>query len=394
MARIGIYGGSFNPPHTGHIHAAQCAVEALGLTELLLIPAGTPPHKQPPEGSPNARQRLEMTRIAAAGLPGITVSDIEICREGISYTWQTVAQVRRMYPDGELVLLMGTDMFLSFENWKNPDLILQDAALGVFYRGDPEEVQKIDACKKAMEAKGAKVYLVKNPVIEISSTNLRRMLTFRCADPFLPAGVGEYIREGGFYGTGRDYRSLSMEDLEKTVVSLLKPNRVAHVLGCRDAAADLARRWGADVTHAARAGLLHDITKALDGPLQLTLCREYDIILDNFSSQNPKTLHALTGAYVAERIFGEAPEVVSAIASHTTGKAEMDTLEKIIYVADYMEPNRDFPGVEKLRELAYTNLDKALKLGLEMTLNVLREQGREISPESQQALTYLQQTGV
>ena len=92
---------------------------------------------------------------------------------------------------------------------------------------------------------------------------------------------------------------------------------------------------------------------------------------------------------VAERIFGEAPEVVSAIGSHTTGKANMNTLEKIIYVADYMEPNRDFPGVEVLRHLAYTDLDGALRRGLEMTLAVLKEEGKEISPESRQALDYL-----
>jgi len=185
-----------------------------------------------------------------------------------------------------------------------------------------------------------------------------------------------------------------MEELAREVVSLLKPQRVPHVLGCRDTAAELARRWGADETDAARAGLLHDITKALDGRLQLTLCKEYGIILDDFSSRNPKTLHALTGSLVAERIFGENAAVVSAICSHTTGKANMNLLEKIIYVADYMEPNRDFPGVEELRRLAYTDIDKALKLGLEMTLEMLRSQNRQISPESRQALEYLEASGV
>jgi nicotinate-nucleotide adenylyltransferase len=140
--------------------------------------------------------------------------------------------------------------------------------------------------------------------------------------------------------------------------------------------------------------LLHDITKALDGPLQLTICKQYDIILSGFSQRNPKTLHALTGSLVAERIFGENKAVVDAICSHTTGKGNMNTLEKIIYVADYMEPNRDFPGVEQLRSLAYTNLDKALKLGLEMTLAMLKSQGRDISPESQEALQYLEDRGI
>ena len=186
-----------------------------------------------------------------------------------------------------------------------------------------------------------------------------------------------------------EYENLSMQELEQTVIRLLKPNRIAHVLGCRDTAIELARHWGANETDAARAGLLHDITKALDGPLQLTLCNEYGILLDNFSTRNPKTLHALTGSLVAERVFGENEAVVSAIRHHTTGKADMNLLEKIIYVADYMEPNRTVPGVDRLRTLAYTDLDAALKLGLEMTLAYLQKQGSEISPESCEALAWL-----
>ena len=389
MERIGIYGGTFNPPHIGHIQAAKCAVDVLKLDKLLMIPDRVAPHKQIPEGSPTPEQRLEMLRIGTRGAGKIEVSDLELNREGKSYTYETVAQVRKMHPEAEIFLMMGTDMFLSFHTWKNPHLILQDASLAVFYRGERGEIDAISKQKALMEEHGAKVTLVENPVIDISSTQLRRMLVFRCADPFLPEGVGDYIRQKGLYGTGRDYRNLPVEELEKVVVSLLNANRVAHVLGCRNTAAELARRWGADETDAARAGLLHDITKALDGPLQLTLCAEYGTILDDFGTQNPKTLHALTGSLVAQRIFGENEAVVSSIRSHTTGKAAMNLLEKIIYVADYMEPNRDFPGVEELRALARTDMDAALKWGLETTLEHLARQGSEVSPESKEALAYL-----
>ena len=155
---------------------------------------------------------------------------------------------------------------------------------------------------------------------------------------------------------------------------------------------ELARRWGADETDAARAGLLHDITKALDGELQLTLCGEYGVSLDDFSRQNPKTLHARTGALVAKRIFGENEAVVSAIDSHTTGKAGMNLLEKIIYVADYMEPNRNFPGVENLRKAAFENIDRAMEMGLEMTLDLLTKEGKTISRESLEALADIKKT--
>ena len=389
MERIGIFGGTFNPPHIGHIQAAQQAITALGLSRLLLIPDRIAPHKQLPENSPTPEQRLDMLRIAAADCPQIQASDIELCREGVSYTVETVTALKKLYPRAELVLLMGTDMFLSFDSWKNARKILKNTTLGVFCRGEKNEETAIKEKRSELQRQGAKVELVKNDVIPISSTQMRRLLAFHCADAFLPAGVGDYIRENGLYDVSARWKNLPMEELEQVVVSLLNPNRVAHVLGCRDTAVELAKRWGADVTDAARAGILHDITKALDGPLQLTLCEAYGKILSDFSRKYPKTLHALTGSLVAERIFGENEAVVSAIRYHTTGKAGMNLLETIVYVADDMEPNRDFPGVEKLRALAFTDLPSALKLGLEMTMEHLKKQGSEVSPESREALAYL-----
>ena len=389
MERIGIYGGTFNPPHIGHIQAAKQAVKALGLSKLLVIPDRIAPHKAMPGNSAAPQQRLDMLRIALSDCPEIEVSDLELNREGPSYTYETILQLRKMHPEARLVLLMGTDMFLSFHTWRNPEIILENAMLGVFYRGDKGEAAAIEAKKAELEAGGAEVELVKNPVIQISSTQMRRLLAFRCAGDFLPDGVLDYIRENRLYDTRAPWKNLPMEQLEQVVVSLLNPNRVAHVLGCRDTAVELAKYWGADPVDAARAGILHDITKAIDGPLQLTLCEAYGKILSDFSRRYPKTLHALTGSLVAERIFGENKAVVSAIEHHTTGKADMNLLEKIIYVADYMEPNRDFPGVEKLRELAYKDMDAALKLGLEMTLEHLNRQGAEVSPESREALAWL-----
>ena len=387
MERIGIYGGSFDPPHIGHIQAAKEAVEALKLDRLLVIPVASPPHKGGCRAS--EAQRLEMMRLACKDQPRIQVSDREIVRGGASYTYETVQSVREEYPDAELYLMMGSDMFQSFHTWKYPEKILEDVTPVVFCRGDKDEKLKNQAQKETLEAQGHPSVLLDNPILEISSTQLRRMLAFHCADAFLPNGVGDYIRENGLYQTAADWKNLPMEQLEPIVLSLLKPNRVNHVLGCRDTAVALAKRWGVDETDAARAGILHDITKALDGPLQLDLCQAYDKPLSDFSKRYPKTLHALTGSLVAHRIFGENEAVVAAIASHTTGKAAMNTLEKIIYVADYMEPCRNFPGVGRLRELAFSDLDEALKMGLMMTLDHLANLGDEVSPESRQALEYL-----
>ena len=389
MERIGIFGGTFNPPHIGHLQAAKEAARALELDRVLLVPSCQTPHKPVPDGSASAQQRLDMLRLATADEPVLEVSDVEVRRGGVSYTYETVAALREQYPDADLTLLVGSDMFATLDKWKQAPQILEQVSVAVFYRGDKGEKSAVEVQKAQLEANGYRVRLMENPVVHISSTQVRRMIAFQCADPFLPKAVGEYIRSHGLYHSREDWKQLPMEQLEPIVVSLLNPNRVAHVLGCRDTAAELARIWGVDAEDAARAGLLHDITKALDGTLQLTLCREYGTILDAFSQKYPKTLHALTGSLVAERIFGENPAVVAAIASHTTGKADMNMLEKIIYVADYMEPNRKFPGVEDLRHLAHTDMDGALRYGLEMTLEHLKNQGAEVSPASREALAYL-----
>ena len=394
MERIGIYGGTYNPPHIGHMRAAAHGIRALELDRLLLIPSAISPHKELPEDSATPQQRLEMLQMSARGLEKAQVSDIELGRQGTSYTVDTVLQLRQEYPEAELVLMMGTDMFLSFLSWYRPEEIYRNTSLAVFYRGEKKERPAVEEQKAKLEAAGAKVYLVENPVTAISSTDLRRMLVFKCADSFLCPGVGDYIRAHGLYHTDEDYRSLPMEKLEKVVIELLNPNRVAHVLGCRDTAVELAKRWGADETDASRAGILHDITKALDGPLQLTLCDEYDILLSKFSQENPKTLHALTGSLVADQIFGENEAVVEAIRYHTTGRPNMGLLEKILYIADYIEPCRNFPGVEELREAAFRDLDQALLMGMEMTIAHVARQGQQLAQTTVDAVRFLKERGV
>ena len=387
MERIGIYGGSFNPPHIGHIRAAREAVRELGLTSLFLLPAGEVPGKIPPEGSATAQARLQMLELAVGDCPNLQVSDFDACRERCR-TWETLEHFSRTYPGAELTVVVGSDLLTKLPGWENVSYVLDHAQIAVVCRGLPGEEDLIREKTALLRQMGGRVRVLENPVEPISSTQLRRLLAFGCGWEFLPPGVEDFIRREGLYHVNADWKNLPMEQLEGVVLSLLNPNRIRHVLGCRDTAVALAKRWGADETDAARAGILHDITKALDGPLQLTLCAAYGKMLTDFFRKYPKTLHALTGSLVAERIFGENPQVVSAICHHTTGRAGMSLLETIIYVADYMEPNRDFPGVERLRELAYSDIQAALKLGLEMTLEHLKKQGSEVSPESREALEY------
>lgn len=386
--KLGIYGGAFNPPHVGHIRAAAYGAEALGLSKVLLIPTNISPHKASPRNTATPAQRLKMLEIAAEGNKALQVSDIEVTRGGQSYTFETVSQLQKENPDTRLVLFMGTDMFLSFLNWKNPQIILENADIGVFYRGDRNEEAQIAKQAEQLRTMGATVHLIENPVTQISSTVLRSLLVFGSAGDYLPAGVEDYVRKEGLYGTKESYKNLSLQELEECLPAFIKPERMAHVLGCRDMALELAKRWGVDPEKAQRAALLHDITKALDGTPQLTLCRGLGILLDDFSINHPKTLHAFTGSLVAERIFGEKSDVVQAIASHTTGKPGMNTLEQIIYIADMMEMTRTYPGVEKLRSLAFSDLEAAVKLGISNTIEILKAREEDIHPDGQATLEW------
>ena len=149
------------------------------------------------------------------------------------------------------------------------------------------------------------------------------------------------------------------------------------------------RRGGADPEKAARAGILHDCTKYLEMEEQLQLCAKYGIVLDELERSAVKLLHSKTGACVARDVFGADEEVFAAIYWHTTGKADMALLDKILYMADYMEPNRDFDGVEELRRLCYEDLDAALQMGLEMSISDLRERGVPVHKNTQGALDWI-----
>ena len=115
--KIAVYGGSFNPPHLGHLEAARAVYEKLHPDIFYIIPASDPPHKELEQGSPNAQARFDMCVLAFAEVPGVMVSDMEMHREGKSYSVDTLSQLRRQYPGAELMLVIGTDMFLSFRSW-------------------------------------------------------------------------------------------------------------------------------------------------------------------------------------------------------------------------------------------------------------------------------------
>lgn len=390
MEKIGVFGGTFNPPHKGHLLAAEEVKNALGLSRVLFIPDAAPPHKDMPEGSPSPRERLALVEQAVAGLPWAAVSGMELDRAGKSYTADTLRILKEREPEAELYLITGTDMFLSLHNWYHPEEICKYAVIVGMCRAEDDRKEEFQLQKTNLERRyGARVEIVDNQFVEISSTKVRRLLILGGAEKYVPENVLAMIRSGGLYGTGRDYRGLDDEELKQVSVSLLKPQRVQHVLGCAQTAVKLARRWGADETVALRAGLLHDVTKAIDGVDQLLLVDKYAILISDFERSHPKLLHAKTGAAVAKHVFGENEAVERAIYWHTTGRPDMTPMEKIIYLADYMEPTRSFPGVEPLRELAYKDLDRALLMGFELCIDELIREKKNLCTDSVEARDFL-----
>ena len=394
---IGIYGGTFDPPHWGHITAARAAMEQLGLDRLVLIPDRVPPHKALPEGSASPEQRLEMAALATAELgKRAEVSDRELRRDGPSYTSDTLAALRREHPEDTLWLLMGSDMFLSLQTWHTPEEIMALARIAPFSREAEDESETFAAQKARLErAYGAQIRIVQNPEVrELSSTEVRAALAAGRGSDLLPPAVYGYVLREHLYGTHKALTGLTPDELRPIAMSYLKPKRMPHVLGTEQEAVRLVRRYGGDETQARIAALLHDCTKKLDMAQQLALCERYGIMLDELEQKALKLLHSKTGAAIARDVFGVEDAVYDAILYHTTGKPDMTRLEKIIYLADYIEPTRDFPGVDELRKTVYEDMDKGLLMGLTMTIQEMEEMGNPVHHLTRDARDYLLKRGI
>ena len=398
--KIGIFGGTFNPPHLGHLAAARAAIGALGLDKLLIVPAAVPPHKELSEDAPAPRRRLAMAAKLADALllpDKVEASGLELDRTGKSYTSDTLEALRKQYPEAELWLLMGRDMFLTLDQWHHAADIVARAGICAFGRSGEDGQAVFAPYLEFLEETfpDARVEIIDVPgLVDISSTRLRELLAEEKGAEYLPPSVYGYILMNGLYGTRADLKRLDIPELRACSYSMVLEKRVRHIRGTEEEAVRLARRWGADETMARRAGILHDCTKYLSGEEHIAICEQYGVPLDELERTAPKLLHSKTGACMARHVFGEPDEVYEAIFWHTTAKADMTTLEKILYVADYMEPNRDFDGVEQLRQLAYQDLDKALLLGVETTVQEMRDRQLPVHKNTLQAQAWLREHGV
>ncbi len=370
--RIVVYGGSFNPPHLGHRAAAQTVSELLRPELFLVVPDRTPPHKELEAGSPDIDARIALCRLAFRDLPNAEVSEITAARRGRCYSADTVSALRERYPDDELVFLLGTDMFLCFEDWYRYEYLLSECVLAVLPRDDDERPALEAQAEKLRREHGARILMLPHEPLPMHSQEIRERLRHRLGADMLDGAVYAEIIRRRWYDAQPE-----LSWLREQAYARLKPKRIAHVAGCEDEAVRLALRWGEDPEKAAEAAILHDMTKKLNLQEQLQICEKYGIINDHDELASPQILHAKTAAALARELFGADEAVCGAIRWHCTGKADMTLLEKIIWLADCIEPTRDFKGVDRLRKLAYEDIDAALGEALGMSLAYIRERGGE-----------------
>jgi nicotinate-nucleotide adenylyltransferase len=200
--RLGIFGGSFDPVHYGHLLLAESCREQLGLDRVLFLPAGVPPHKQSHARAP-AVQRLEMLSLAVGGHPAFEVSSLEVDRGGVTYTVDTLERLHAERPDDELFLLLGGDMFADLPNWRRPERVVELALPAVVDRPGtvPPDFAVLTALAPAVRVAASRRALVQMPLVEFSSSEIRlRVSEGRSIRYWTPRGVEKYIEMQGLYG--------------------------------------------------------------------------------------------------------------------------------------------------------------------------------------------------
>ena len=394
--RIGILGGTFDPIHKGHMDMALCAREQLDLDEIWIMPAGTPPHKSN-DAISSRLHRYEMCRIACESMDGCVVKDMELfsLKSKPNYTYLTMERMKQDFPKDEFYFLMGQDSIDYFDQWVEPQRILDCCKIGVFLRGNASDeenyhrvLDKIKILEKNFLGEFIPISIQPTP---ISSTEIRQLVKVygdkSKLSPYLDAGVLEYIFEKNLYFDRMEY---GLDDIKSMLKSSLKPSRFEHTIGVSDTAAALAMAYGFDSKKAYIAGLLHDCAKYMSNEELLDYCNENGLEVTEGELRAPHLLHAKVGAYMAKskyHIYDK--DILHAVCVHTTGCPNMSLLDKIIFVADYIEPNRDrAKRLDEIRQMAFYNLDFSILMILEDTMDYIKSKNQYLDNSTRETYEY------
>ena len=377
MEKIAIFGGAFNPVHREHVNLAKAAVKELGLDRIIIMPTAVSPHKRG-KLSADFWRRYEMCRLAFSCVPQAEVSNFELTRGGVSYTYLTCNHFAKIYKDCKRYFIIGADMLENFPQWKNPEEILATFTLAACAR---EDGNGFDECRRGVERLfSTKVETINYVGEKVSSTEIRTLAALgENFGAYVNGQVCQYIVENGLYSI----------DGIKEVKAMLKPERWAHTVRVAVTCAKNAARAGLTEEQAITMAALHDCAKYLpaDSPL-----------LNGFTppaNVPPPVLHQHTGAYVAEHTFGVTDEtILNAIACHTTGREDMPDADKLLYLADMLEEGRSFEGVEELRKIFKKDLNECLYAALEHQIKYLKSTGAPVDGQTQKAYNYIKDKNV
>jgi len=379
--KIAIMGGTLDPVHNGHIEIARAVLAECGADGVLLLPAGDPPHKR---RKASRWDRLEMARLAAQTLPGMEVSDIEVRREGTTYTVDTLRQLHAQRPGVQWLYIIGADTLKVLGSWRSFHEVAQLCEFAAVGRpGCGSAQMEADALRLQREY-GARIHILDAAGPDISSTDVRNLIAEgNSAEHLVPAPVAAYIREKGLYMCG-----MSWSDAEEMLSGMIKPGRYEHTMGVVETAVRLAPKYGVNPQKARLAALLHDCAKSMDFAQMQSLVRENVPDADEEELSMEPVLHAPAGSVVARRVFGvRDEEILAAIRKHTLGDESMTPLDYLIYVSDFIEPNRKpFEGLEAARALAQVDIAQAARLCAELSNEYVISRGGKLNARTARML--------
>ncbi len=393
---IAIMGGTFDPIHNGHLVTAEAVRHRFKVDRVVFIPTGRPAHKTDKQVTHNEHRYL-MTVLATMRNENFDVSRIEIDRPGITYTIDTIEALKKICrPDVRLYFITGADAIHQIMSWKEPERLLTLCDFVAVTRPGYRKNQMFEEIGEIREKFASRIHYMEVPALAISSSDIRERA--RKGEPIkylLPQEVEDYIHKFKLYQNMEKDEvkfMLPIETMREKLQSALSVKRYIHTMGVAEEAIKLAEIYGTqkDQQKAQVAGLLHDCAKDYPEEMRLRFCQEYKVKLDDVMERQTDLIHPFLGAEVARREYLVTDgEILDAIRYHTTGRADMSLLEKIIFIADYIEPNREkFEGLEEARRLAYLDLDMAMRYILEETIAFVKQRGRLLHPLSLEALEY------
>lgn len=368
--RIGIFGGTFNPVHSEHVVLSKYAIEKMQLDKLFIMPTFLSPHKTLLPAS--ATDRLNMLNLAFKNVDKVEVCDYEIKKEGKSYTYETAEEFRKRYKDAEIFLFIGEDMLIDFKTWKYPERILNAVNLCVFYREGftADEIKEREYFRTHFNKDYIRLdYKGKN----YSSSKIRIYSAFSLPlEGICIKEVEEYIKSHGLF-TGDKY----VEYIKK----VLPYKRLKHTADVVICALKKAKELSLKEETVMTACTLHDCAKYED------YTKYGDFVLPKDIKE--PVIHAYLGAYIAQHVLNvKDKEIIDAIRYHTSGRAKMSDLEKLVFTADMVEEGRNYEGVEQLREEYEKDFITAFKMCLKEETLHLKNGNKPIYIETLNAYDY------